>query len=184
MTDIRAWSGDQAELQMAADLYAEVFAERPYGEDPEHSRATFTERVDRYRATKPHFRLRFAWHDQHVIGIALGTGVSVGDWWRDRVVAQLPHTTTDEWFGDETFAVVELATSPTHRRGGIAAALLVSLLEGLPYPTAVLSAYREAEPAQGFYRASGWQELATGLRFGESPELCLFGMRRTTTHAQ
>ncbi|MGO2931402.1 hypothetical protein [Microbacterium sp.] len=182
--DVRTWSGEARELQMAADVYAEVFAEPPYCEDPEDSRATFIDRVDRYRAAKPHFRLRLTWRDQRVIGLALGTAVSSGDWWRDRVVAQLPDDTADEWFGDETFAVVELATSLAHRRSGVAGALLSSLLEGLPYPTAVLSAYGEAESAQRFYRANGWQELATGLRLGESPDLCLFGMRRMTPHAQ
>ena len=183
-TDVRTWSGDASELQLAADLYADVFVEHPYGEDPEHSRATFIDRVDRYRATKPHFRLCLAWHDQHVIGLALGTGISAGDWWHDRVVPQLTSEIIDEWFGDETFAVVELATSPTHRRGGVAGALVSALLEGLPDRTAVLSAYREAESAQRFYHANGWRELSTGLRLGESPELCLFGMRRTTTVAQ
>lgn len=132
MPDIRRWSGSTTALLGAADLYAEVFAEPPYNEDHDHSRATFIDRVERYRATKPHFRLQLAWHENDVVGLALGTGIAAGDWWRDRIVPQLPAAIIDEWFGEETFAVVELATSPAHRRTGIAAALLADLVDGLP----------------------------------------------------
>lgn len=177
MPDIRRWSGSSTALLGAADLYAEVFAEPPYHEAHEHSRATFIDRVERYRATKPHFRLQLAWRENDVVGLALGTGITAGDWWRDRIVPQLSAAIIDEWFGEETFAVVELATSPAHRRTGIAAALLADLVDGLPYPAAVLSAYSGAATARRFYRANGWQEVATGLRLGDSPELCLFGRR-------
>jgi ribosomal protein S18 acetylase RimI-like enzyme len=181
--EVRIWNGDSRELHLAADLYADVFAEPPYDEEHETSRATFLDRVDRYRVTKPNFRLQLAWHDQDVVGLALGTGISAGDWWRDRIIPQLAADTADEWFGDETFAVVELATSSAHRRNGVASALVAALLEALPYPTAVLSAYCDAESARRFYRANGWQELAQRVRLGESRELCLFGKRIGATPA-
>lgn len=174
---VRPWTGDAIELSNAAALYAAVFAEHPYQEDPEQSRATFLDRVQRYRLGKPHFRLRLAWRDDAVVGLALGNGITAGDWWRDSMIPQLPRDITDDWFGDEAFAVVELATSSAHRRSGVAGVLLASLLEGLPYPTAVLSAYWDAIAARKFYRANGWQEIAGSLRLGESPELCLLGMR-------
>lgn len=174
---IRAWAGDAAELAAAADLYATVFAEPPYDENPQQSRTTFLDRVERYRSSAPDFRLVLAWHDDEIVGLALGNGIAAGDWWRDRIVPQLPKATAAEWFGDECFSVIELATAPARRRGGVGAKILAVLLDGLPYSTAVLSAYSDAEPARRFYRANGWTELATGVRIGESPELCVYGLR-------
>ncbi len=173
---IRIWAGDAAELAAAADLYATVFAELPYDENPQQSRTTFLDRVHRYRSA-PDFRLVLAWHDDEVVGLALGNGIAAGGWWRDHIVPQLPKATAAEWFGDECFSVIELATAPTRRRAGLGAKLLATLLDRLPYPAAVLSAYSDAEPARRFYRANGWTEIATGLRIGESPELCVYGLR-------
>lgn len=174
--EIRRWTGEPQALDAAADLYAEVFSETPYDENPDQSRKSFLSRVEKYGRTKPHFRLILAWQQDALVGIALGNGITTGDWWRDRVIPQLPIVQSDEWFGEEAFAVVELAVSPAHRRGGIAASLLATLVAGLPYPTAVLSAYAAAETARRFYRRQGWTEVASELRLGESPELCLLGM--------
>lgn len=74
-------------------------------------------------------------------------------------------------------AVVELATSATHRRNGVAAALLTSLVKNLPYSTAVF----EADAAQRFYRGQGWTQIATGLGIEESQKLCVFGLRLDET---
>lgn len=175
---VRAWSGEAAELEAAAELYANVFSEPPYDEDPNESRATFLDRVERY-ANLPHFRLLLARRDDDVVGLALGNGIAAGDWWRDRILPQLPADVGEEWFGDEAFAVVELATVSAHRRSGVASALLARLVDGLPYPAAVLSAYAAADEARLFYRRQGWTELAAGVRLGDAPELCLFGLHLT-----
>lgn len=173
---VRAWTGDAAELAVAADLYADVFTEPPYDEHPDESRATFLDRVKR-SSHLPHFRLLLAQRDDDVLGLALGNGIAAGDWWRDRILPRLPADVGEEWFGAETFAVVELATASAHRRTGIAAALLTHLVDALPCRTAVLSAYATADQARRFYRRQGWVEIATGLRIGDAPELCLFGLR-------
>lgn len=180
---IRPWNGDAAELAAAADLYATVFAEPPYDENPQQSRATFLDRVERYRSSAPDFRLVLAWDGDEIVGLALGNGIAAGDWWRDRIVPQLPETAVVEWFGAECFSVIELATAPARRRGGVGAKMLAVLLDGLPYSTAVLSAYTDAEPARRFYRANGWTEIATGVRIGESPELCVYGLRLDSSGA-
>lgn len=153
-----------------------AFTEPPYDEDPEASRASFFDRVARYSSAKPDFRLMLAWNQTEVLGLALGAGTPSGDWWRENIIAQLTPDDAEEWFDEKTFAVVELATSASHRRSGIASALLSSLLEDIPYSTAVLSAYSEADDAQRFYRGQGWTLIAAGVHIGESPELCVFGM--------
>lgn len=175
--DVRVWTGSDDELRRAADVYAAVFAEPPYHDDPDRSRASFLDRVRNRRETRPDFRLVLALEEGAVIGLVFGTGIAEGDWWRDRIVPQLDARTRDDWFGDEAFVIEELAVAGAHRRRGIAQALMHALLDDVPYMTAVLSAYADAESAQLFYLRQGWTPFATGLRIGDSPELSLYGRR-------
>jgi ribosomal protein S18 acetylase RimI-like enzyme len=177
---VHEWNGDRALIAQAAQLYATVFAEAPYEDDPAESRTSFLGRVETYRRTKPDFRLMLATGEEGVIGLGLGTGISAGDWWRDRITPQLAPAAARTWFGEAAFSVVELATAAQHRRSGIAAALLDALVSDLPYPTATLTAYAAATQARRFYERQGWTEVATGLHIGESPELCLYGLRVDT----
>ncbi|MFB7250783.1 GNAT family N-acetyltransferase [Microbacterium sp. NPDC056234] len=170
---ITKWDGDEAELTRAAELYARVFAEQPYREEVEASRTSFMERIRRYGASKPHLRLVLAKDGADVVGLALGTGIAAGDWWRDRIAPLLEHDARARWFGDGCFSVMELAVALAHRRSGIAANLMDALLKDLPYATAVLSRYAEAEDAGRFYASLGWREIATGIRIGDSPALCV-----------
>lgn len=170
---ISPWNGSEEQLSAAADLYAEVFTEEPYGDDPVTSRTSFPVRVRSRASTKPDFRLLLAWHGDRIVGLVLGTGVVEGDWWRDSIVEQLAPTTRDEWFGDACFVIEELAVARTHRRSGVAQALGIAVLEDLPYPTAVLSCFAEAVSARSFYDAQGWDEIAEDVRVGASPRLCI-----------
>ena len=172
---LRAWDGSDAQLALIADLYADTFSEPPYREDPAESRASLIERVPRYAATKPHFRLIIAWDGATVAGFAFGTGIAAGDWWRDHIVDLLPPTARTTWLRDECFSVAELAIAPEHRRRGIAGRLMAELLAEAPYPTAVLGCYADAKPARQLYAALGWQELVTDVHIGKSPALCILG---------
>ena len=170
---ITSWDGDEAQLDASADLYARAFAEAPYEEDASASRASFVERIRRYAASKPRFRLLLALDGTDVIGLALGTGIAAGDWWRDRVVPLLEEDVRLRWFGESCFCVQELAVDGAARRSGVASLLLDALLADLPYATAVLSRYTDAHAAGLFYAAQGWREIATGIRIGDSPALCV-----------
>lgn len=175
MTGIRitTWDGDDAQLACAASVYARTFADPPYNEDAEVGRASFTERVRRYAVSKPHLRLLLAWDGADAVGLALGAGIAAGDWWRDQVFPLLDADVRDRWLGDDCFSVMELAVAPTHRRSGIASALMDALLLDLPYATAVLSRYADADAAGRLYASLGWREIAAGVRIGASPELCV-----------
>jgi len=175
MTSVRiaSWDGDAAQLDAAADLYARTFAEAPYEEDAAASRASFVERIRRYAASKPNFRLLLARDEARVIGLALGTGIAAGDWWHDRVVPLLADDIRRRWFGESCFCVQELAVDSSARRSGVASLLLDGLLADLPYPTAVLSRHADAPAAGSFYTARGWHEIAAGIRIGDSPALCV-----------
>lgn len=173
---ISRWTADEAQLALAADLYADAFAEPPYAEDPAVSRTDLLERAPRYVRTKPHGRMLLAWQGEEIIGLALGTGIGPGDWWHDRVAPLLDRSVRERWLGEGTFGVAELAVSATHRRTGIAAALMHALLEGLPCSTAVLGVHATADAAHRFYLAQGWLGIASGLRLTpDGAEFTLMG---------
>ncbi|WP_426183231.1 GNAT family N-acetyltransferase [Microbacterium sp. TWP3-1-2b2] len=174
---ISPWDGTDEQLAEAAELYAAVFAEPPQGDDPHLSRTSFPERIRQRMTTKQDFRLLLAWDESQVIGLTLGTGIVEGDWWRDRIVEQIPAAAREEWVRDACFAIEELAVAGTHRRLGVADSLMSAVLRQLPYPTAVLSCYEVATRARRFYAAQGWQEAACGIRIGDSPALCILGRR-------
>ncbi|WP_460795367.1 N-acetyltransferase [Microbacterium sp. GXF0217] len=170
---ISPWDGGDAQLASAAELYARTFAEEPYAEDAGASRASFLERIARYADSKPDFRLMLARDDAGVRGLALGTGIVDGDWWRDRIVPLLDEETRARWLRESCFCVQELAVDRAFRRSSVASSLLNALLDDLPYATAVLSRYEAAHAAGEFYAARGWHEIASGIRFGDSPALCV-----------
>jgi ribosomal protein S18 acetylase RimI-like enzyme len=174
---IRRWDGSDEQLRTIAEIYAAVFAEPPYGEDPAENLRTFPARVRRYEAEKPELRLLVAWQDSAIVGFVLGTGIAGGDWWRDHLVEAIDPVLAETWLGDECFSVAELAVSVGHRRSGIAAALMDAVLDALPYTVAVLGCTVDAVAAQQFYRSQGWKVLVPSLRIADSPASSLFGLR-------
>ncbi|MFE6994809.1 GNAT family N-acetyltransferase [Microbacterium sp. NPDC057659] len=174
---IAAWAGQEELLRQAADLYGRVFAEPPYGDDPDQSRRSFAERVTRNSVVKPDFRLLFALEGARVVGLVMGAGIAEGDWWRDRIAGVLDPHARDTWLGDKCFSVEELAVDPAHRRSGLAGLLMADVLTGLTYETAVLGCYAAAQGARRFYAAQGWQEIAAGLRMGDGPAIDILGSR-------
>lgn len=174
---IAPWDGSDGQLGEAAELYAETFAEPPYDEDRSESVASFTTRVSRYAMDKPEFRLLLATEDSQIVGLVLGTGISRGDWWRDRLEAALPAATKDEWLDAEGFSVSELAVAASRRRQGVAAALMEAVLHDLPYATALLGCYQDAGPAQQLYTALGWSVIDPAVRISDAREIQVMGLR-------
>ncbi|GAB3599157.1 GNAT family N-acetyltransferase [Microbacterium tumbae] len=166
MTGIRisSWDGADDQLAQAADLYAETFAEPPYGDDVAASRASVLERIRRYARTKPEFRLLLAWDGPELVGLVLGTGIAAGDWWRDRIAPLMSEDQRTQWLGEECFSVAELAVSPSHRRAGVARALMTAVVAALPYPTAVLGCHQDAVPARRLYASLGWESIVAETR--------------------
>lgn len=174
---IAAWDGSDEQLTRAAELYAEVFAEPPYDEERSESAASFESRARRYAAEKPEPRLLIAREDSHVVGLVLGSGTARGDWWWDRLEAALPADRKREWLHPECFSVAELAVAASHRRRGLAAALMDSALSGLPYEIALLGCYQDALPAQRLYSGLGWAVIDPAVRVTEARAIQVMGIR-------
>ncbi len=68
---------------------------------------------------------------------------------------------------------------PAEQGTGLGRALLDALLAGTPAPTAVLTTPDSETRARGFYRAGGWVDLVTRLRFpGDPRAFAVLGLRR------
>lgn len=109
--------------------------------------------------------------DAHrLVGIAYGYVGRPGQWWHDQVSASMPRELADVWLA-HSFEVCELHVLPSHQGRGLGRALLDDLLTGTGARTGVLTTPDRETRARGFYRAAGWVDLVTGLRFPGDPRV-------------
>lgn len=175
--NIEHWDHTDHQLIRIAELYAEAFAEPPYGDDRERSLIEFPERVRRYSETKPEFRLLVATEGQEMVGFVLGTGIGPGDWWWDRLNAVLDTQTRATWLKPQQFSVAELVVSPAKRRSGVGQALMREVLAGLPYDCALLACYPDAVAPQRLYSSLGWVVIEPRARVSETRPTQILGIR-------
>jgi len=175
--NIEHWDRTDDQLIRIAELYAEAFAEPPYGDDRERSLVEFPDRVRRYAEVKPEFRLLVATEGQALFGFVLGTGIGPGDWWWERVNTVLDTPTRAEWLEPQQFSVAELVVSPTRRRSGVGRALMHRVLVGLPYDSALLACYPDAVAPQRLYSSLGWVVIDPHARVSETQPTQIMGIR-------
>jgi ribosomal protein S18 acetylase RimI-like enzyme len=99
-----------------------------------------------------------------LVGFAYGTACLPGQWWHDQIRPALVQAGHERWL-DGSYAVTELHVLPEYQGRGIGRELLIRLLDGLPYPTAVLSTYDIESRARNLYRHLGFIDLVTRFRF-------------------
>lgn len=174
---ISAWDGSDEQLRRIAELYAAVFTEPPYDEDPVESIASFEARAKRYAEEDARMRLLVATEDDRTVGLVLGSGIAAGDWWWDRLDATLPSTARNAWLDSACFSVAELAVAASHRHRGVAAELMGAVLKDLPYATALLGCYQDALPAKRLYRALGWSVVDPAVPITAARAIQVMGLR-------
>ncbi|HEY0933911.1 MAG TPA: GNAT family N-acetyltransferase [Trebonia sp.] len=137
-------------------------------------------------AASPHFRGLTALADGELAGFIYGFHGQNGQWWHDMVAAALatrsraalsaaesaePHT----WLAD-SFEIAELHVMPRWQGNGIGRSLLLSLTEGRPERTAVLSTADAPTRARRLYYGLGFTDLLTDFRFsGSEPPYAVMG---------
>ncbi|MGY5124847.1 GNAT family N-acetyltransferase [Streptomyces nigrescens] len=138
-------------------VYAEVFAEEPYGESPESVEATF--RRFRSQVRKSTFRAAIA-RTAHgdPVGIAYGYPLSTKTGWWDRLITPVSDTLKRE-DGQRTFGLMEFAVRAPWRRLGVARRLHETLLAEGNEERVLLNALPEAEAAQAAYRSWGYRKV-------------------------
>lgn len=140
-------------------IYLEAF-----GGDEDTIRAFVT----RYASTLPDWRGYLALMGADVAGMGFGTRSLPGQWWHDRVAAEIG---ADHPALQDAWVLVDLAVRSTNRNRGIGAALLKTLLASQPCPRALLSTEVANAGARRFYERNGWRYLHAGLVFtpGQQP---------------
>jgi len=142
-------------------------------------------------AASPGFRGLVAQADGQLAGFTYGFHGETGQWWHDMVAAALASrsgvalpaaevtgpdiTGPGEWL-DDSFEIAELHVLPGWQGNGIGRSLLLTVADGRPERTAVLSTADALTRARRLYRAVGFTDLLTDFRFsGSEPPYAVMG---------
>jgi ribosomal protein S18 acetylase RimI-like enzyme len=137
-------------------------------------------------AASPGFRGLVAQADGQLAGFTYGFHGETGQWWHDMVAAALAtrsgvafsageSATPGGWL-DDSFEVAELHVLPRWQGNGIGRSLLLTVADGRPERTAVLSTADAPTRARRLYRAVGFTDLLTDFRFsGAEPPYAVMG---------
>ncbi|MFD8085416.1 GNAT family N-acetyltransferase [Kitasatospora sp. NPDC059722] len=159
---VRVLDGAQTaflEEQLKA-VFAEAFAEPPYGEGPPDVERAF--RRFRSQVRRRGFRAAVAFDGETVVGMAYGYPLAAGTGWWDTLVEPVAEDLRFE-DGKRTFGLFELAVRPAWRRRGVATEMHRALLNGLENQRVMLNSHPEATAAQAAYRAWGYRRVGTAV---------------------
>ena len=132
------------------DVYAEVYAEPPYAEGPEHAaqfRRWFADQLD-----QPGFSLARAVDGGALVGAAYGHTMPAGEWMQPQVGEPPAHI-----HGAPKLTIPEWMVRKPYRGRGVGRRLLEMLLADRPEPYAILAS-NPAAPARRLYERMGWQQ--------------------------
>lgn len=104
---------------------------------------------------------------QKVVGMTFGTQSLPGQWWHDKVAAEVGK---DHPALQNAWVLTELAVLKAYRNYSIGALLLDHVLEAQPFPNALLSTQVSNTDAQRFYIRHGWRMLHSGFSFNRGNE--------------
>lgn len=93
-----------------------------------------------------------------LVGFAYGYATGPGQWWHEQVARAMPPEQIERWLLG-AFELVEFAVAPRAQGQGLGSRLHDTLLQGLPYRTAVLSTMQSETVALHLYRRRGWVNL-------------------------
>lgn len=155
-----------AELGSIEPIYADAYAEAPYGEGPDDV-AEFG-RGWPSRVAQPSFRLVVARLRTQPVGFAFGHRLTITTRWWAGMLGDVDDDLTTEREG-RTFAVIELAVRSALREQGIARALHSYLVAGLTEERATLLVRPEATAARGAYLSWRYQPVGPVQPFADGP---------------
>jgi ribosomal protein S18 acetylase RimI-like enzyme len=147
-------------------VYAEAFAEPPYGESEEDVAASF--RRFRSQCRKTSFVGALAWDKGgEPAGMAYGYPLSHRTRWWDHLTVPVPDDMRRE-DGRRTFGLMELAVRSPWRRLGIARRLHQTLLQGTGADRVLLNVHPDGAPALAAYRAWGYAKVGEARPWAEA----------------
>ena len=110
----------------------------------------------------PDYRGLVASVGEKVMAYGFGVRSLPGNWWHDKVAEQVG---AEHPALQDAWALVSLATTPEHRRRGLASSLMETLLASQPCPRVLLSTEVTNAPARRLYERHGWTYLHEGFVF-------------------
>jgi len=113
-------------------------------------------------ARYPDYRGFVALLDEQVVGMGFGTRSEPGQWWHDRVAAQVGE---DHPALQYAWSLTELCVRAGFRSRGVGERLHDTLLDAQPCPRVLLSTDVANAGARRFYERHGWQYLHHGFPF-------------------
>jgi ribosomal protein S18 acetylase RimI-like enzyme len=113
------------------------------------------------------FRGLLALVNEQVVGFGFGAHVHTGNWWYDRVAAQVG---SDSPSLQHAWVLNELGVLEAYRSKGIGGILLEALLAHQPYTYALLSTEVTNTRARRLYEQHGWRYLVESMIFREGQE--------------
>ena len=108
-----------------------------------------------------------ALHNDKVVGMGFGTQSLPGQWWHDRVAAELG---IDHPALQQSWVLAELGVLAPYRNRGIGGRLHDALTTKQPLPNLLLSTAAHNHKAQRFYTRRGWKTLHSGITFARHNE--------------
>lgn len=154
-SDINIYSFDanDPDLECLGKLYVLAFIGEHYASDDKHNAMLNIEKHAHYEGFKG---LKAKDANGEVIGFAYGYSSLPGQFYREKIAAQLTDAQLSYWLAD-CFEFVELAVSSSHQRLGIASRLHDTLLDDIGYKTSILTTWMHNHPAIHLYENKGWE---------------------------
>jgi ribosomal protein S18 acetylase RimI-like enzyme len=170
---IEAWSGTQFadRVDDAMRIYVQAMQYPSHAASPRGMTA-------RRHAGNSGFACRAAvLDDGTLVGFGYGYTTQRGQWWHDLVRKALTPTLGAEWLRD-AFELSELHVLPEFQGHGIGRRLLLSLAEGIPHTTMLLSTPDADTRAFQLYRDLGFVDLRRSYLFpGDARPFAVLGAR-------
>lgn len=123
-------------------------------------------------AARPGYRCLGAWDDDRLVGYAYGMTTQPGSWW-DTWVREAVTEAGRAAVLDDAFELCAVFVHPMHHRVGVGRALVTALLADVGHARAVLTTQGGPNPARGFYRRLGFDELAAEVHHEGVPFVVL-----------
>lgn len=150
-------------------VYAEVFAEPPYGESADDVAAAL--RRFPVQARKGGFRAALARAGGgEPVGMAYGFLLRPDTVWWDELTEPVPDGMRRE-DGHRTFGLMELAVRGPWRGQGVARRLHETLLDGVGAERVLLNVNQASGAAAAAYRAWGYRKIGEALPLGEGADM-------------
>jgi ribosomal protein S18 acetylase RimI-like enzyme len=153
--EVIQFASNDPDIDSIGELYCMTFLGEKYSVEDKQNAIKNIQKHARYEGFKG---VKARDRDGNIVGFAYGYTSLPGQFYREKVEAQLSVEQINTWLGD-CFEFVELAVSPAFRRLGIANTLHDVLLNGVNHRTALLTTGIDNSPAISFYEKKGWEAI-------------------------